>query len=114
VCVAQAAKAVGKDLALSDVTKAIIESVDTGSLSPLKDLLSAGTAVTVAQDSADYVAAHRAIQTATRGFLRSQGVRVSANAIGKRAALFGKFAGVIGAGLTAMSGYDAYNARMSN
>jgi hypothetical protein len=114
MCTTQAAKAAGKDLIFYDEFNAVADSIATGSFSPLKDLFSMSTAVTAVEQTADYVAGHRAVQVATRGFLRSEGVRISANAIGKKARLFGKFAGVIGAGLTAKSAYDAYKACMSN
>jgi len=114
MCVAQAVKAVGKDLIFSDVFSAVSDSIATGSLSPLKDLLSAGTAVTAVEQTADYVAGQRVIQAATRGFLRSQGFRVSASAIGRDASLLGKWAGVVGLALSTKTGYDAYNACMSN
>jgi hypothetical protein len=114
MCTAQATKAAGKDLISYDVFDAVANSIATGSFSPLKNLFSMGTAATVGKGTADYVAGNRGVQVATRGFLRSEGVRVSANAIGKRAGLFSKAFAAATVLLAANTARNAYSACMSD
>jgi len=58
----------------------------------------------------EHVAENRAAQVAIKEAMSSQGVKVSVNAVGKRAAKLGKGFAIVGGVLTAKSAYDAYDA----
>jgi hypothetical protein len=51
---------------------------------------------------------------AIREAARDAGFRASGNAIARGAGLFGKVAGVAGAGLAAKTGFDGYKACINN
>ena len=69
-----------------------------------------GTAVEGTEKVAEHVAESHAAQVAIKGALRSEGVKISASAVGKRARVFGKGFAAVGAVLTAKTAYDAYDA----
>lgn len=109
-CLGQGLTAAGKDVAMVDEFQAVGDSIADASQSPLKTLFTGATAVEGAEKVAEHVAENHAAQVAIKGALRSQGVKVSASAVGKRASVFGKWFGYVGLALTAKSGYDAYDA----
>ena len=113
-CVGQGVEAAGKDLIMYDEANAVVDAAATGSVTPLKQLFSGGTAATAVGQGAKYVATHRAAQKAIKAAARSAGYKVSANAAGKFARGLGKFAGLAGLGFTAYAGYEGYKGCMSN
>jgi hypothetical protein len=69
-----------------------------------------GTGATAIGKVAEDLAASRSAQLAVKSMLKSAGVRETGAAIGRRAAVVGKGAGWIGAGVTVWSAYQAYRA----
>jgi len=94
----------------ADQIDAVAGAVMTGSLSPLKHFFTGDAAATAVDKTGHYVAADRAAQVAIKDAARSEGVSISANAVGR----WGRRAGILGAAaglaLTVNDGRNAYNA----
>lgn len=95
-----------------DETKAVADSLADGSVQPLKNLFTAGTAVGGTEKVADHVAASRSAQLGIKSALSDAGIRETGALIGRRTAVAGKFLGAVGAVLATKDAYAAYKTCM--
>jgi RHS repeat-associated protein len=110
-CAEEGLQAGVNDLLSVDTLIAGFESYIHGSLKPLEaQLFSAGTATAASEKVADYVGGTRRAQKAIKWLTEGA---VSANKVGRLARLAGKLLGAVGLGLSANTGYDAYNTCMN-
>ncbi len=139
MCLAEAAKAVGKDLIGSDIAEYAVGKLDevvmanggpvvstdapnatalatqgTPSTSPsIFDIAPIATSVSILDWGAGYVQGSSGAQEIVRQALREEGTKVSRKAIAKGASRFGKFFTAFGAFVTIYSAWDTYRQCMS-
>jgi hypothetical protein len=114
-CIGEGIKAGAAEMIpFNDEIKATADAIADGSLKPFKDAVSTGTAVEAAHQGAEHVAENRSVQKAIKSALRSQGVKTSANAVGRASSLLSKAFTAVSAAFAINAAYGEYQACMAH